>query len=62
MTKKHFQQLAEALSVERPGIHWDANKKVQWELDVKAIVRACRSSNPRFDAQRFITACGGLFE
>jgi hypothetical protein len=61
MTDKHFKVLAAALHEERPGEHWDLNKHVQWDLDVKAIARVCSQFNPSFDYNRFIEACGGLF-
>ena len=62
MTKKHFIALAAALKGERPGENWDANKRMQWNLDVKAVVRVCKQFNGIFDTGRFIDACGGLFE
>lgn len=61
MSKRHFEALAAALKHERPEAHWNANKLVQWDLDCKAIARACQQSNPRFDAARFYKACGELF-
>lgn len=61
MTRQHFQALATALESNRPGENWDANKKVQWNLDVKAVAGACRQFNTGFKADRFYAACGGLF-
>jgi hypothetical protein len=62
MSWKHFRMLAEALKLERPTENWSPNKEVQWELDVKAVARACKSMNPGFKPERFYDACGGLFE
>jgi hypothetical protein len=61
MTRKDFVALAHALREQRPGEHWDANKHVQWDLDVRAITRVCAASNSRFNGSKFIAACGGLF-
>jgi hypothetical protein len=47
MSKKHFVALADALRAEKPAAHWDPNKMVQWQLDVKAVADVCCSSNPR---------------
>lgn len=58
MTKMHFETIAKALLLERPGENWDANKRVQWELDVKAVANALAWHAPRFDRARFLRACG----
>ena len=62
MTRKHFQILAENLKAERPSPNWSGNKLTQWNLDVKAVAKACAVSNPGFKFDRFYTACGELFE
>jgi hypothetical protein len=62
MTRKDYVKLAGALKAERPGENWDANKRVQWDQDVKAIVCVLLSDNPRFDQNKFVAACGGFFE
>lgn len=56
MTRKHFKALAEALRFERPDDHWDPNKRVQWELDRKAVADVCASFNSNFDRGRFYAA------
>ena len=61
MTRQHFKALAEALKYNRPADNWDANKKAQWDLDCKAIASACARFNGGFKRDRFIDACGGLF-
>lgn len=61
MTRKDYVKLAGALKAERPGLNWDANKRVQWDLDVKAVARVLASANDRFDHDVFIAACGGMF-
>jgi hypothetical protein len=58
MTKQHFAALAEAMKAEKPAAHWNANKMVQWELDVKALAQVCARFNSRFDYDRFVEACG----
>ena len=61
MTRKDYIALARAFNGERPGEHWDVNKCVQWDLDVKAVARVLACDNWRFDEARFLAACGGLF-
>ena len=62
MSRKHFKALADNLKAERPCEHWDANKRVQWDMCVKAVARTCKSMNPGFKPERFFMACGGLFD
>jgi hypothetical protein len=59
MSKKHFIALADALRAEKPGDKWDANKHVQWELDIKAVSNVCRSFNPRFNRERWLAYIAG---
>lgn len=61
MTRKDYIKLAGALKAERPGENWDANKRVQWDQDVKAIARVLESDNKLFKTDVFTAACGGLF-
>ena len=61
MTRKHFKAISNALKAERPGEHWNANKRVQWDLCVKAIAEACAAQNEWFKREQFYEACGGLF-
>ena len=61
MTRKHFKAIAEAFKYGRPAPHWDANKRTQWSMDVRAMADVCRTFNSGFDRDRFIEACGGLF-
>jgi hypothetical protein len=58
MSRKHFRALADALKAEKPGDNWNPNKRVQWELDVKAIANTCAQFNSNFKRDRFLTACG----
>ena len=59
MTKKHFIALADALRAEKPGTNWDANKHVQWGLDVKAIANVCAAHNPNFNLGRWLGYIAG---
>lgn len=61
MTSKHFRALAVALNSTRPDPTFDSRVLLQWNADMLAVANVCRSANSRFDAQRFIDACGGLF-
>ena len=58
MTKKDYVKIAAAFASEKPGSNWDPNKRVQWELDIKAIVKVLALDNIRFDYLRFYAACG----
>jgi len=42
--------------------HWDANKRQQWALDVRHLCAVLRTDNPKFNADTFIKACGGIHE
>lgn len=53
MSKKHFIALADALKAQRPADHWDPNKRVQWELDCRAIADVCGTFNERFNRTRW---------
>ena len=67
LAKRHFEALAEALVASKPVLQ-DAYQEnyqplrsamfAQWQEDVQSVCRVCQNSNPRFDTQRFLTACG----
>ena len=57
MTKKDYILLADALAQSRPLPQWDAPLHRQWRADVRYIASALRTTNPRFDADKFIAAC-----
>ena len=59
MSKQDFIKLADALRAEKPGDNWNPNKRVQWELDVKAIAEVCAASNPRFKRERWMAYIAG---
>ena len=59
ISKRDFITLADALREERPGKNWDANKHVQWELDVRAVARACKGLNWRFKLERWMAYVRG---
>lgn len=54
---RHFAFIAAVLAESKPLPHWDANKLAQWQSMVNSFVMACRSSNGRFSADRFLAAC-----
>lgn len=60
MSKKDFIALANALRAQKPAEHWDPNKRVQWELDVKAIADVCAASNRAFMRDRWMDYVNGL--
>lgn len=57
MTKKHFNELAAELSDVKPDQDEDAAYR-QWARCVNAVMRVCGRSNPYFDVDRFLQACG----
>jgi hypothetical protein len=54
MTKQHCIALADALRETRPAEHWDANKRLQWQMDVDAIASVCARANSRFNRERWL--------
>lgn len=60
MTRKHFVAIAETLRNNRPESNWDANKRLQWDMDVRAMANLCSRMNAQFDRPKFVAACGGL--
>ena len=56
-TNRLIDALGQALAVEKPGKNWDANKHVQWRLDVRAIASALSRARPAFNRSRFYAAC-----
>lgn len=57
LQRRHFQFIADTLKGEKPGKNWDANKRLQWELMVRAFAKACARTNSGFDPARFLAAC-----
>jgi len=63
MTRKDCQLIAEALEATRPDDFENGLPPVvQWQDDVKAIARRLQADNPRFDANKFYMACGGIYD
>jgi hypothetical protein len=54
---RHFCFIAAVMAESKPAPHWDANKLAQWQSVVNSFVAACKRSNGRFDADRFMEAC-----
>lgn len=50
MSRKHFELLAKSISC-----IMDPNARLQ---AASAVAGACSTANPRFDINRFMTACG----
>jgi hypothetical protein len=59
MTRKDYILIADALRSEKPNDGWDPNKRVQWDLDCKAIAQALAGDNPRFDREHFLAVVRG---
>lgn len=63
MTRAHFENIARAMAEVRPSIPTGMENTLgfasdQWERDCKAMARVCAASNPAFDRQKFLLACG----
>lgn len=57
MTKKNFKELAYNLHSSKP----DGSSQIecrQWELDILAVAKVCKQFNPKFDNDKFLSACG----
>jgi hypothetical protein len=57
LQRRHFQFIADTLRSEKPGRNWDANKRAQWELMVRAFAKACARTNSNFKPDKFLAAC-----
>jgi hypothetical protein len=57
MTKKDFELIAAVLISNRPS-PYDGDKFDQWVYVVEDFVSKLRTTNPRFNSERFRTACG----
>jgi hypothetical protein len=55
MTKRHLEQLAEGV---RQYVRTSRVTHVQHRLLAQAIADICERHNPRFNRQKFLTACG----
>src|SRR5439155_9320453 len=64
MTKKHFEQIAKAMRNLRTFEAHDQEmsetvaRAVRYTSVVDALASVCAESNPRFDRDRFLQACG----
>jgi len=64
MTRKHFRQIADAMQSIRKFEAHDAEMSevvahaVRFSSVVDALANVLADTNPRFDRDRFLTACG----
>ena len=60
MSRKHFVAIAQAMSDSKPllGSLNYTELRLQWLIDVDALVDALRQFNGSFDRARFLRACG----
>lgn len=67
MTRKDFAAIAAVLLAERPSNYatpyrdlpdWGKGATDGWHTSVLAFAAMLRTANPRFDAARFLVACG----
>ncbi len=64
MTRKHFQQIADAMQSLRKFEAHDSELSetvahaVRYSSVVDALAKVCAESNPKFDRNRFLGACG----
>lgn len=56
MTKKDFEAVARAIASE--AAHCDHGQKFAVRMVASAIAAEFAQANPRFDRERFMTACG----
>jgi len=62
MTRKDYVLLATALRNARPGFYHDVTQaspaQTVWLASAYSVADALTKDNPRFDSDRFLTACG----
>lgn len=57
MQRRHFELIAETLKNTRETIQGEQHKVIH-DLYAKAFAQALRSTNPQFNRERFLKACG----
>ena len=62
MTRQHFVAIAAVLLSEKPprvaGDRWSDGARDEWSTIVLNMASMCAKQNPRFDRDRFLSACG----
>jgi hypothetical protein len=58
LTRQDFVYIAEVLRLTHPHADWSAQD--QWAYMVREFADWLRATNPHFDCDRFIRACGVL--
>lgn len=57
MSKKHFEQLADAMAKSRPSDKQHKAAMAQWLIDVENVANVCSNNNSNFDYGLFVEAC-----
>lgn len=57
MQSIHFKAIADALNAVRPAAD-NTSEYYMWARTVSRFADICKSQNPRFNKDRFLTACG----
>lgn len=60
MTRKHFDAIAECLRIEYKSLEHETEEQMGFYIAIKAMLPAFKQANPRFDRERFLSACGLL--
>jgi hypothetical protein len=57
MSRKDYQLIAHAMRAGQPEKRYEDHYD-QWEYDCRSLARVLCETNPRFDGNKFLTACG----
>lgn len=57
-TRRDFQFIADLLAADQPNPETQWCEWIQWATTVRNFTKAFKATNPRFDADRFQSACG----
>lgn len=62
LTRKHFQAIADGIRAARHALYAEGGDMTTIDATLNRVaaemVTVCRRENPRFSADRFLTACG----
>ena len=58
MSRKDFNLIAETIKL-MPSFDVNGTDTIRFDVVVNCFAEALRSTNPRFDTQRFVAACNG---